>query len=46
MEMDDTSMVFRIKKTLLQMLRDRGYKVSESELTMPLEEFKASYNNK
>ena len=38
--MADVSKIYRAYKTLQQMMRDRGYIVSDEELNISLEDFK------
>jgi len=39
MEMDEPTRIFKVLKTVYQMLRDRGYGVSDSLLQMTKEQF-------
>eukprot|EP01098_Paradermamoeba_levis_P009221 TRINITY_DN3829_c0_g1_i2.p1 TRINITY_DN3829_c0_g1~~TRINITY_DN3829_c0_g1_i2.p1 ORF type:complete len:209 (-),score=77.69 TRINITY_DN3829_c0_g1_i2:265-891(-) len=41
---DQSSRLYHIKKTVLKMLTDRGYLVSQSEFDQTLDEFKRKYN--
>ena len=45
MEVDEISNLFRVSKTVYQMLRDRGYIISEKKLNQTKEQFKESYDN-
>lgn len=42
--MDQITMLFRVRKTVLQMLKDRGYVISEKKLTQSKEDFAAGFN--
>jgi DNA-directed RNA polymerase I, II, and III subunit RPABC1 len=44
MELDDLTVIYRVRRTVLQMLKDRGYVVSEKKLNQSKPEFKDSYN--
>ncbi len=44
MDLDETTLLFRVRKTVLQMLKDRGYIVSEKKLQQTKQEFAQSYN--
>eukprot|EP00347_Sterkiella_histriomuscorum_P021726 403332978 len=45
MDLDQTTLLYRVRKTVLQMLKDRGYIVSDKKLKQTIEEFKATFNN-
>ena len=42
--MDEATLLYRVRKTVLQMLRDRGYIISSNQLSQSKEDFKAGYN--
>ncbi|XLT27677.1 hypothetical protein HN873_058969 [Arachis hypogaea] len=42
---DEIKNLYRIRKTVLQMLRDRGYLVSDLEINNTIEEFKKEFDN-
>ncbi|KAL1348583.1 hypothetical protein HN51_024563 [Arachis hypogaea] len=42
---DEVKNLYRIRKTVLQMLRDRGYLVSDLEINNTIEEFKKEFDN-
>ena len=44
MDLDQTTLMFRVRRTVLQMLNDRGYIISHTKLNQTFEEFKESYN--
>lgn len=44
MELDPITLLYRVRKTVLQMLKDRGYIVSEKKLAETKQEFQESYN--
>lgn len=44
MDMDQQTLLFRVRKTVLQMLKDRGYIVSEKKLNQTKQEFAETYN--
>lgn len=41
----EASDVYRVRKTLCQMLNDRGYNISDDDLHMTLEEFKGEFTD-
>ncbi len=41
---DEIFTLFRVQKTVFQMMRDRGYTVSEQNMNQKYEEFKKNYN--
>ena len=44
MDLDQTTLLYRVRKTVLQMLKDRGYIVSDKKLNQNIEDFKSSFN--
>ena len=42
---DEVSKLWRIRKTVHEMLRDRGYAILESDLSMTVEEFAEQFGN-
>ena len=44
MDLDQNTILYRVRKTVLQMLKDRGYVISEKKLTQNLVEFKETYS--
>ena len=44
MELDELTVIYRVRRTVLQMLKDRGYVVSEKKLNQSKKEFKETYN--
>ncbi|CDW81674.1 polymerase ii (dna directed) polypeptide e [Stylonychia lemnae] len=44
MDQSEVTLLYRVRKTVLQMLKDRSYIVSDKKLNQTLDEFKASYN--
>jgi DNA-directed RNA polymerase I, II, and III subunit RPABC1 len=45
MENKEVSRLWRVYKTIHEMVSDRGYLVSKSELEMPLDQFKDQYGS-
>ena len=43
MDFDQTTLLYRVRKTVLKMLKDRGYLISEKKLNESKEEFAASF---
>jgi hypothetical protein len=43
MDITPKVLMYRIRKTVLQMLRDRGYVVSSKKLKQTIKEFEESY---
>lgn len=43
---EDVRKLFRAMKTVLQMLRDRGYVVTDDEIAMTMEGFTAKHGDK
>lgn len=43
---EELGMYYKIRKTVLQMLEDRKYKVLQSEINQDFETFKSNYRNK
>ena len=39
MDLDQNTILYRVRKTVLQMLKDRGYLISEKKLTQTKAEF-------
>ncbi|KAM0753890.1 putative 25 kd subunit of DNA-directed RNA polymerases I, II and III [Meredithblackwellia eburnea MCA 4105] len=39
----ETSRLFRVNRTIHELVRDRGYQISEDEIAMSLDQFKAQY---
>lgn len=44
MDLDQVTLLYRVRKTVLQMLKDRGYIISEKKLTQSKQEFQESFN--
>ena len=44
MEMDQVTMLYRVRKTVLQMLKDRSYVISEKKLNQSKEDFTSTFN--
>ena len=44
MDLDETTILFKVRKTVFQMLRDRGYTVSDQSYSQTLDEFKGTFN--
>ena len=44
MDLDQFTLLYRVRKTVLQMLKDRGFAISEKKLLQLKEEFVANYN--
>ncbi len=44
MDLDQVTILYRVRKTVLQMLKDRGYLVSEKKLTQTREDFAKTFN--
>ena len=44
-QLTDERILYRTRKTVLEMLRDRGYEVSEDELEETYEEFEKRFVN-
>lgn len=44
MDLDQVTILYRVRKTVLQMLKDRGYLVSEKKIAQTKPEFAATYN--
>ncbi len=44
MDLDQVTILYRVRKTVLQMLKDRGYLVSEKKLAQTRDEFAATFN--
>lgn len=44
MDLPQDVLMFRIRKTVLQMLKDRGYAVAKKRLNQTMAEFKENYN--
>jgi len=42
---DEISKLWRVRKTMHEMLRDRGYNVEEGDLKMTVEEFRETFGN-
>jgi hypothetical protein len=41
--MTDERVIYRVRKTVLEMLKDRGYKVADAEIEEPFETFEERY---
>ena len=45
MDIDETTILFKVRKTVFQMLRDRGFTVSDQSYLQTLDEFKSTFNS-
>lgn len=43
---EDLTLIFKVRKTLLKMLEDRGYQIDHKMQTQKFEDFKLSYSGK
>jgi hypothetical protein len=43
MDLDQVTILYRVRKTVLQMLKDRGYLISEKKLTQTKAEFAETF---
>ena len=41
---DEATILFKVRKTVFQLLRDRGYTVSDQSFNQTIDDFKANYN--
>jgi len=46
MDLDNVTLLYRVRKTVLQMLKDRGYIVSEKKLTQTKQEFAEQFTTR
>ena len=44
MDLSQITLLYRVRKTILQMLKDRGYTISEKKLAQTKQEFENGYN--
>ena len=44
MDLDEVTILYRVRKTVFQMLKDRGYIISEKRMLQTKQEFAESYN--
>jgi DNA-directed RNA polymerase I, II, and III subunit RPABC1 len=44
MDLDEITAMYRVRKTVFQMLKDRGYIISERKLAQTKQEFAETYN--
>ena len=44
MDTDEATILYKVRKTVFQLLRDRGYIVSDQSCNQSLEDFKANFN--
>ena len=44
--MTDERVLYRVRKTVLEMLRDRGYNIADAEIEEQYEDFEHRYNEK
>ncbi len=42
-QLTDERILYRVRKTVLQMLRDRGYEIGDAEIEETYEEFEKQY---
>ena len=45
MNQEETVVLYNVRRTVFQMLRDRGYTVSDQSYNQCFEDFKKGYNN-
>ena len=43
---EDLTLIFKVRKTLLKMLEDRGYQIDQKLLNQKFEDFKLSYSGR
>lgn len=43
---EDLTLIFKVRKTILKMLEDRGYQIDQKMLVQKFEDFKLSYSGK
>jgi len=44
MQIENKAKLFKVRRTILQMLNDRGYKINKKEIEENLDIFKEKYN--
>ena len=44
MDLDEVTILYRVRKTVFQMLKDRGYIISEKRMLQTKQEFAEGYN--
>ena len=44
--MSDERVLYRVRKTVLEMLKDRGYNIAEADIEESFEDFEQRYKNK
>lgn len=43
---EDLTLIFKVRKTILKMLEDRGYQIDQKQQSQKFEDFKLSYSGK
>ena len=45
-QLSDTMVSFRTRKTVLEILRDRGYEINDNDINQSIDDFKSDYETK